>query len=151
GPASRARGVHPRWRPPGGAGPFPRPRPSDGRAGCDSLRTSSPPQRRRGSTEPAAVRCVRALCGYRGRRRRDHRTGRGLSGASAMSANLTVEDIEYLREGYRLFREHDPSYMDRFSADATFVFPTTLPAGGTYKSPCDTASFAAALAGAEPG
>jgi hypothetical protein len=58
-----------------------------------------------------------------------------------MSANLTAEDIEYLREGYRLFREHDPAYMDRFSPDATFVFPATLPAGGTYESPWDALEF----------
>jgi hypothetical protein len=82
-----------------------------------------------------------------------------------MSANLTAEDIEYLREGYRLFREHDPAYMDRFSPDATFVFPTTFahvftwsgegPLAGrkatSFELICDTASFAAALAGAEPG
>jgi hypothetical protein len=101
-----------------------------------------------------------------------------------MSANLTPEDVEYLRDGYRLFREHDPAFMERFAPDATFVFPTTLPAGGTYEGPtsgrrvavrlahvftwsgegplaerkassleviCDTASFAAALAEADPG
>ena len=49
-----------------------------------------------------------------------------------MSATLTPEDVEYLREGYRLFREHDPAFMDRFAPDATFVYPTTLPAGGIY-------------------
>lgn len=54
-----------------------------------------------------------------------------------MSANLTPEEIEYLREGYRLFREHDPAFMDRFAPDATFIYPTTLAAGGTYESPWD--------------
>ena len=58
-----------------------------------------------------------------------------------MSSNLTPEDIEYLREGYRLFREHDPAFMDRFAPDATFVFPTTLPAGGTYEGPWDALEF----------
>jgi hypothetical protein len=58
-----------------------------------------------------------------------------------MSANRTSEDIEYLREGYRLFREHDPGYMDRFSPDAIVVLPTTLPTGGTYESPWDALEF----------
>jgi hypothetical protein len=31
--------------------------------------------------------------------------------------------------------------MDRFSPDATFVFPTTLPAGGTLGSPWDALEF----------
>ena len=59
-----------------------------------------------------------------------------------MSANLTPEDIEYLREGYRLFREHDPAFMERFAPDATFVFPTTLPAGGAYEGPWEALEFA---------
>ena len=58
-----------------------------------------------------------------------------------MSANLTLEDIEYLREGYRLFREHDPAFMERFAPDATFVFPTTLPAGGTYEGPWEALEY----------
>jgi hypothetical protein len=62
-----------------------------------------------------------------------------------MSANLTVEDIEYLREGYRLFREHNPAFMDRFASNATFVFPTTLPAGGTYEGPWEALEFTATV------
>jgi hypothetical protein len=58
-----------------------------------------------------------------------------------MSANLSPEDIEWLRDGYRLFRDHDPAYMDRYSADATFVFPTSLPAGGTYEGPWEALEF----------
>jgi hypothetical protein len=58
-----------------------------------------------------------------------------------MSANLTAEDIEYMREGYRLFREHDPAFLDRFAPDATFVLPPTLPAGGTYESPWEALEF----------
>src|SRR5439155_26936449 len=62
-----------------------------------------------------------------------------------MSANLTLEDIGYLREGYRLFREHDPAFMERFAPDATFVFPTTLPAGGTYKGPWEALELMTAV------
>ena len=46
-----------------------------------------------------------------------------------MSATLTPEDVEYLRVGYRLFREHDPAFMDR-----------------SFELICDTVSFATALA-----
>lgn len=58
-----------------------------------------------------------------------------------MSTSLSDGDIEWLREGYRLFREHDPAYMDRFLPDATFVFPKTLPSGGTYQGPWEALEF----------
>jgi hypothetical protein len=58
-----------------------------------------------------------------------------------MSTNLSPEEVEWLREGYRLFREHDPAYLDRFTPDATFVFPTSLPAGGTYDGPWEALEF----------
>ena len=58
-----------------------------------------------------------------------------------MSANLSPEDIEWIREGYRLFREHDPGFMDRYTPDATFEFPASLPAGGTYTGPWDALEF----------
>ena len=58
-----------------------------------------------------------------------------------MSANLTPEDVEYLREGYRLFRDHEPAFMDRFAPDATFAYPTTLPAGGIYVGPWEVLEF----------
>src|SRR5436190_24247657 len=58
-----------------------------------------------------------------------------------MSANLTAEDVEYLREGYRLFREHDPAFMELFAPDARFVVPTTLPAGGAYAGPWEALEF----------
>jgi ketosteroid isomerase-like protein len=58
-----------------------------------------------------------------------------------MSANLSPEDIEYLREGYRLFREHDPAFMDRYTPNAPFVIPASLPAGGTYEGPWELLEF----------
>jgi ketosteroid isomerase-like protein len=58
-----------------------------------------------------------------------------------MSMNLSPEEIEWLREGYRLFREHDAAYMVRFLPDAKFVFPTSLPAGGTYEGPWEALVF----------
>src|SRR2546423_13210750 len=58
-----------------------------------------------------------------------------------MSANLTAEDVESLQEGYRLFREHDPAFMELFAPEARFVFPTTLPAGGTFAGPWEALEF----------
>lgn len=58
-----------------------------------------------------------------------------------MSCGLSSEEIEWIREGYRLFREGDPSFMDRYAPDAKFHFPATLPAGGTYDSPFEALEF----------
>jgi ketosteroid isomerase-like protein len=58
-----------------------------------------------------------------------------------MPYGLNSEEIEWLREGYRLFREGDPSFMDRYAPDAKFDFPATLPAGGTYDGPFDAMEF----------
>lgn len=59
----------------------------------------------------------------------------GPRGPQPASANLSPEDVESLREGYRRFQEHDATFMDRYTPDAPFVFPTSLPAGGTYEGP----------------
>ena len=55
--------------------------------------------------------------------------------------NLSQEDIDHIREGYRLFTEGDPAFLDRFTPDATHVFPETLPKGGTYGSPWDALEY----------
>ena len=57
------------------------------------------------------------------------------------SANLSPEDAESLREGYRRFQEHDATFMDRYTPDAPFVFPTNLPAGGTYEGAWEALEF----------
>ncbi len=49
-----------------------------------------------------------------------------------MPYGLSEAEIEWVREGYRMFREGDPAFMDRFEPDAKFIFPATLPSGGTY-------------------
>ena len=49
-----------------------------------------------------------------------------------MPYGLSEAEIEWVREGYRMFRDGDPAFMDRFEADAKFIFPATLPSGGTY-------------------
>jgi hypothetical protein len=59
----------------------------------------------------------------------------------AVSKNLSAEEIEVIRDGYRLFAEHDPAYMDRYTEDARIEFPTSLPAGGTYKGWWDALEF----------
>ena len=54
---------------------------------------------------------------------------------------LSPEDIEYAREGYRLFAAGDPAFLDRWAPDATLVFPDVLPRGGTYETPWDAMEF----------
>jgi ketosteroid isomerase-like protein len=58
-----------------------------------------------------------------------------------MSANLSAEDIDRIREGYRRFREHDAAYMDGYAPDAKVEFPESLPAGGTYEGPWEALEF----------
>jgi ketosteroid isomerase-like protein len=65
----------------------------------------------------------------------------GLERSQPASANLSLEDVESLREGYRRFQEHDATFMDRYTPDAPFVFPTSLPAGGTYEGPWEALEF----------
>ena len=45
----------------------------------------------------------------------------------AVPGSLSQADINYIREGYRLFKNGDPAFLDRFTPDATLVFPETLP------------------------
>ena len=58
-----------------------------------------------------------------------------------MPYGLSPEEIEWVREGYRQFREGDPSFMDRYTENATFRIPITLPAGGTYNSPLEALEY----------
>jgi hypothetical protein len=55
--------------------------------------------------------------------------------------SLSQEDIDYIREGYRLFKDGDPAFLDRFTPDAALVFPETLPKGGIYGSPWDALEY----------
>jgi uncharacterized protein len=55
--------------------------------------------------------------------------------------SLSREDIDYIREGYRLFTDGDPAFLDRYEPDATLVFPETLPSGGRYASPFEALEF----------
>jgi uncharacterized protein len=79
--------------------------------------------------------------GHRGRVQEAGQAGHELRTSRPMSANLSPEDVEGLREGYRRFRDHDPAFMDRYSHDATFVFPESLPAGGVYQGPWEALEF----------
>jgi ketosteroid isomerase-like protein len=62
-----------------------------------------------------------------------------------MPGHLTPEDIEYIRDGYRLFAEGDPAFFERYDPDATMVFAESLPGGGTYRSPFDALEFWASM------
>jgi ketosteroid isomerase-like protein len=58
-----------------------------------------------------------------------------------VAGSLSQEDIDHIREGYRLFEAGDPAFLDHFMPDATLVFPETLPKGGTYGSPVEALEF----------
>jgi uncharacterized protein len=55
--------------------------------------------------------------------------------------NLSPQEIEHIREGYRLFAAGDPAFLERYEPDATFVFPESLPKGGTYTSTWEALEF----------
>ncbi len=58
---------------------------------------------------------------------------------------LNADDLEWMLEGYRLFRDHDPAFMDRYADDAEIVLPESLPNGGTYKGPWELLEFTATV------
>ena len=58
-----------------------------------------------------------------------------------MPYGLSEAEIEWVREGYRMFRDGDPAFMDRYEPDAEFIFPATLPSGGTYAGPWEAMEF----------
>jgi ketosteroid isomerase-like protein len=58
-----------------------------------------------------------------------------------MPYGLSEAEIEWVREGYRMFREGNPAFMDRFEPDAKFIFPATLPSGGTYEGAFEALEF----------
>lgn len=58
-----------------------------------------------------------------------------------MPYGLSDAEIEWQREGYRMFRDGDPAFMDRFAPDAKVIVPTTLPAGGTYDGAFEALEF----------
>lgn len=64
---------------------------------------------------------------------------------SSMPYGLSAEEIDWVAEGYRLFRVGDPAFMDRYTDDAKFTFPSTLPAGGTYDGPFEALAFWTAI------
>ena len=62
-----------------------------------------------------------------------------------MPYGLSTEEIEWIRDGYRMFAEGDPAYLDRFAADAKIIIPETVPGGGTFDSPLEWLEFTATL------
>ncbi|MGB0097512.1 MAG: nuclear transport factor 2 family protein [Solirubrobacteraceae bacterium] len=58
-----------------------------------------------------------------------------------MAVSLSREDIDWVREGYRLVAHGDPAFLDSYEPDATLVFPEALPKGGTYGSPLEALEF----------
>jgi len=62
-----------------------------------------------------------------------------------MPYGLSPDEVEWVREGYRMFREGDPAFLDRFAPDAKGIFPETLPGGGNYDNPIDALEFPTAM------
>ena len=62
-----------------------------------------------------------------------------------MPYGLSAEEIEWLRDGYRLFREGDPAFMDRFADDAKITIPRTAAGGGTFDNPLEALETTAAV------
>jgi ketosteroid isomerase-like protein len=58
-----------------------------------------------------------------------------------MPYGLTEAEIEWVREGYRMFRDGDPAFMDRYEPDAPITIPVSLPAGGVYAGPWEAMEF----------
>jgi hypothetical protein len=58
-----------------------------------------------------------------------------------MAYGLSHEETEWLRDAYRMFREGDPAFMDRYAPEAKITTPATLPGGGTYEGPFDALEF----------
>ena len=46
-----------------------------------------------------------------------------------MSYGLSAEEIEWVREGYRMFVEGDPAFMERYAPDASSASPRRCPQG----------------------
>jgi ketosteroid isomerase-like protein len=62
-----------------------------------------------------------------------------------MPYGLSTEEIEWLRDGYRMFREGDPAFMDRFAADAKITLPKTVVGGGTFDNPLEALEVTATI------
>ena len=58
-----------------------------------------------------------------------------------MPYGLSAEEAEWVRAAYRMFRERDPAFMERYAPDARITAPPTLPAGGTYDGPFEALEF----------
>jgi len=62
-----------------------------------------------------------------------------------MPYGLSTEEVEWLRDGYRMFREGDPAFMDRFAADAEITLPETAAGGGTFANPLEALEVTATI------
>ncbi len=63
------------------------------------------------------------------------------SRSQAVPGSLSQDEIEHIREGYRLFTEGEPAFLDVYTPDATLVVPERLPKGRSYASPIEALEF----------
>jgi ketosteroid isomerase-like protein len=61
--------------------------------------------------------------------------------SDVMPTSLSRQEIDHIRQLYRLFTKGDPAFLDLYEPDATLVFPDSLPNGGTYGSPLEALEF----------
>jgi len=58
-----------------------------------------------------------------------------------VSRGLSEDDLDRIREGYQLFKQGDPAFLEIFDPDATIIVPESLPKGGTYGSPFEALEY----------
>jgi ketosteroid isomerase-like protein len=65
--------------------------------------------------------------------------GRAVVGADVDP--ITEELVEQSRDGYRMFRENDPGFLDRMDPEIEWHVPDTLPGGGDLHGTMEVLEF----------
>jgi uncharacterized protein len=76
---------------------------------------------------------------------RDLGYGRAVVGADVDP--ITEELVEQSRDGYRMFRENDPGFLDRMDPEIEWHVPDTLPGGGDLHGTMEVLEFLGTTSG----
>ena len=60
---------------------------------------------------------------------------------------ITEEVVRLSRDGYRMFRENDPAFLDRMDPEIEWHVPDTLPGGGDLRGPLEVVEFLDTMSG----
>jgi len=60
---------------------------------------------------------------------------------------ITEELVEQSRDGYRMFRENDPGFLDRMDPEIEWHVPDTLPGGGDLHGTMEVLEFLGTTSG----